>query len=171
MSDPTPYPYYPDNSQGPYGTGSNPWPNNGTPPYADPTYQDAGTPYPPPQPNTAYAQPGNYERQSYYPSGGRQAMYPPQPAYVPYSGYSTGQTNGPGIAGMVLGIIGVIMFWFPFVGLAVSIIGLALSSVGMKRFEGKGFAVAGLVLSIIGVVLAGCITASSIAAFSHFRIY
>ncbi|HKV59918.1 MAG TPA: hypothetical protein VJO32_16625 [Ktedonobacteraceae bacterium] len=170
MSDPTPYPYYPDNGQGGYGTSSNSWPNNDIPPYADPTYPNAGSaPYPPPQPNTAYAQ-GNYEQQPSYPPN-RQAMYPPQPAYTPYGGYSTGQTNGPGIAGMVLGIIGVITFWFPFVGLAVSIVGLALSSVGMKRFEGKGFAVAGLVLSIIGVVLAGCITASSIAAFSHLRIY
>ena len=94
-------------------------------------------------------------------------MYPPQPIYTPYGGYAATQTNGPGIAGMVLGIIAVMTFWFPFVGLPVSIVGLVLSSVGMKRFEGKGFAVAGLVLTIIGVVLSGCIAAFAIGALTR----
>ena len=81
---------------------------------------------------------------------------------MPYGGYRAIQTNGPGIASMVLGIIGVIMFWFPFIGLPVSIVGLVLASVGMKRIDGKGFAVAGLVLTIIGLVLTGCIAAAAI---------
>lgn len=91
-------------------------------------------------------------------------MYPPppQPVYTPYGGYGATQTNGPGIAGMVLGIIGVLSFWFPFIGLPVSIVGLVLSSVGMKRVTGKGFAVAGLVLTIIAVVLSTCIAAFAI---------
>ena len=163
MSEPTPYGYYPEN-QGTYGTGNSSWPDNNASPYADPTYPNSDAPYPPPQSNTAYAQPP-----SYYPSGAQQ-MYPPppQPVYMPYGGYRATQTNGPGIAGMVLGIIGVLTFWFPFVGLAVSIIGLVLSSVGMKRIDGKGFAVAGLVLTIIGVVLAGCITAATISHPFHF---
>ena len=93
----------------------------------------------------------------------------PQPVYMPYGGYSTGQTNSAGIASMVLGIIGVITFWFPFVGLPVSIVGLALAAAGMKRIDGKGFAVAGLVLSIIGVVLAGCIAAFTLSAFFRFH--
>jgi hypothetical protein len=172
MSDQSPYPYNPENSQGPYGTSNNSWPNNGSSPYSDPAYPDAGSgQYPPPQPNTLYAQPGNYEQQSYYPPPNAQVMYPPQQAYAPYSGYRTGQTNGPGIASMVLGIVAVVTFWFPFFGLVVSIVGLALAAVGMKRIDGKGFAIAGLVLSIIALVLAGCVTASTIAALSNFHFY
>src|ERR1700676_2206302 len=168
MSDPTPYSYNPDNGQGPYGTSNSSWPNNGASPYADPAYPNSGSaPYPPPQPNTNYAQPGNYAGQPYFPPNA-QEMYPPQPqpAYMPYAaGFRPAQSNGPGIASLVLGIIGVITFWFPFVGFPVSIVGLILAIIGMKRIDGKGFAVAGLVLSIIGIVLAGCIAAFAIAAF------
>src|SRR3984893_5679517 len=172
MSDPTPYSYNPDNGQGPYGTSNSSWPNNGASPYADPTYPNSGSaPYPPPQPSTNYAQPGNYAGQSYYPPTA-QEMYPPppQPTYMPYAGYRPAHSNGPGIAVLVLGIIGVIIFWFPFVGFPIWIVGLVLAVVGMKRLDGKGFAIAGLVLSIIGVVLGGCIAAVSIAAL-HSTYY
>lgn len=159
MSEPTPYSYQPENNQGPYGTSNSSWPNNGSSPYADPTYPNSGSaPYPPPQPNTNYAQ------SPYYPPTG-QEMYPPPPQqiYMPYGGYRATQTNGPGIASMVLGIIGVLMFWFPFIGLPVSVIGLILAAVGMKRTDGKGFAVAGLVLTIIGLVLTVCIAGFAIS--------
>jgi hypothetical protein len=165
MSDPTPYSYYPDNGQGPYGTSNSSWPNNGSSPYSDPAYPNSGSePYPPPLPNTVYAQ------QSYYPPTPN-VMYPPQPDYSAYGGYRPAQTNGPGIASLVLGIIGVMVFWFPFVGLPVSIIGLALAAAGMRRIDGKGFAIAGLVLSIIGVVLGGCIAAVAISAIFHSGYY
>ncbi len=160
MSEPTPYPNYPEENQSPYGNSNSSWPNNNASPspYVDPTYPNSGSSPYPPQPNTVYAQP------PYYPPTA-QEMYPPQPQpdYMPYGGYRATQSNGPGIAGMVLGIIGVLTFWFPFVGLPVSVIGLVLSFVGMKRIDGKGFAIAGLVLTIIGVILAGCIAAFAIS--------
>src|SRR5579871_5137662 len=109
MSEPTPYGYYPEENQSPYGTSNSSWPNNSSSPYADPTYPNSDSaPYPPPQPNTVYAQPPYYQP-------GAQQMYPPQPqpVYIPYGGYGATQTNGPGIAGMVLGIISVLIFWFP----------------------------------------------------------
>lgn len=90
---------------------------------------------------------------------------------MPYSGYRATQTNGPGIASMVLGIIGVLIFWFPFIGLPVSIVGLILASVGMKRTDGKGFAIAGLVLTIIGLILTGCIAAVAIGYGFHAGSY
>jgi hypothetical protein len=68
------------------------------------------------------------------------------------------QTNGPAIASLVLGIIGVVTCWIPFIGLVVSIVGLVLASIGMKRIDSKGLAIAGLVLSIIGVVFSACPT-------------
>lgn len=91
---------------------------------------------------------------------------------MPYAaGFRPAQSNGPGIASLVLGIIGVVIFWVPFVGLPVSIVGLILAALGMKRIDGKGFAVAGLVLAIIGVILGGCITAAAIAAFHSSYYY
>ena len=164
MSEPTPYGYYPEANQNPYGTSNSSWPNSNSSPYADPTYPNADAPYPPPpQPNTVYAQPPYAAQQMYPPQ--------PQPAYMPYGGYGVSQSNGPGIAGMVLGIIGVVTFWFPFVGLPVSVIGLVLSSVGMKRFTGKGFAVAGLVLTIIGVILSLCIFGAVFSYRIHYGGY
>ena len=90
---------------------------------------------------------------------------------MPYGGYGVSQSNGPGIAGMVLGIIGVLTFWFPFIGLPVSVIGLVLSAVGMKRFTGKGFAIAGLVLTIIGLILSLCIFGAAFGYRIHYGGY
>jgi hypothetical protein len=70
------------------------------------------------------------------------------------------QTNGPGIASLILGIIGVItsvIIVTFFIGLPVSIVGLVLAVVGMRRISGKGLAIAGLVLSIIGIVISGIV--------------
>lgn len=93
-------------------------------------------------------QPGYVVPQPYLPVQPQPVMYQPAPK----------QLNGPGIASLVLGIIGVVTSWFFFVGLPVSLLGLALAIVGMRRIQGKGMAVAGLVLSIIGVAIAGVIT-------------
>jgi hypothetical protein len=40
------------------------------------------------------------------------------------------------------------------IGLPVSIVGLVLAAMGLRRSGGKGMAIAGLVLSIIGVAVA-----------------
>lgn len=92
-------------------------------------------------------------------------MYP-QGGFTGYVAQPT-QANGPGIASLVLGIIGVFTFWFPFVGLAISIVGLVLATLGMKRIDGKGLAIAGLVLSIIALVLSGCVTAGLLIGSFH----
>lgn len=68
------------------------------------------------------------------------------------------KANGLGIASLVLGILGVLTSWTPvtaFVGLPVSIVGVILAVLGMRRIRGKGLAIAGLVLSIIGAVVSG----------------
>lgn len=67
--------------------------------------------------------------------------------------------DGKSIAGLVLGILSVILFFIGFatfwtwlVGLVMSIVSIILSALGYK--EGKnGCAIAGLVLSIIALVL------------------
>jgi hypothetical protein len=79
--------------------------------------------------------------------------YPPPPAYA-----HPKPSNGLGTAGMVCGIVGVALFWFPFVGFVLCLVATALSAVGLRRATGdaptatnKGMAVTGLVLGIVGV--------------------
>lgn len=63
-------------------------------------------------------------------------------------------SEGFGTASLVLGIMSLLIFWFPFVGLALAIIGIVLA-VKQKKIKLCGMATGGLVLSIIGVCLAG----------------
>jgi len=66
------------------------------------------------------------------------------------------QGNGLAVAGMILGIVSLVLFWFVFVSVPCGLVGLVLSILAMGRAKkthtGKGMAVAGLVLSILGVV-------------------
>lgn len=72
-------------------------------------------------------------------------------------------SNGSAIAGMVLGILGFLLFWIPFLGLILSILGLVFSNKARKRIEknedkgqdtrGKATATIGLIFSIIGLSL------------------
>lgn len=68
--------------------------------------------------------------------------------------------DGLAIAGMIVGIIAVLMFWWP-VSLLIGIVGIVLSCIAMKRIKsspfevaGYGMAVAGLVTGICGSVMA-----------------
>jgi hypothetical protein len=101
---------------------------------------------------------GYGQQQSYYPAANPPGIYPYSVQQGGYMASRPAQTNGPAIASLVLGIIGVVTCWIPFIGLVVSIVGLVLASIGMKRIDSKGLAIAGLVLSIIGVVFSACPT-------------
>jgi hypothetical protein len=61
------------------------------------------------------------------------------------------------IAGLVLGIVGIIFFWFPVVGIIGGVVGAALSALGMKQAKDTGqptgIPTAGLVLSIVALAL------------------
>lgn len=65
-------------------------------------------------------------------------------------------SNGLGIAGFVLSLLGLVLFWFPFVGVVLAIIGVILSAVAMangrKRGASTGLALAGLVLGLVALV-------------------
>ena len=94
-------------------------------------------------------EPYPYQPQPYYGS----------PAYGPPTTYPQPK-NGLGTAGMVLGIIGLALFWFPYVGVTVALVGLGLAIPGMVRVKhgaasNKGVAIAGLVVSILGVAVGG----------------
>jgi hypothetical protein len=74
----------------------------------------------------------------------------------------TGGTNGLAIAGMVLGIVGLVLAFIPCVGwilgIILGIVGAALSGIGLasanKSGSGKGMAISGLILSILAIVVA-----------------
>jgi hypothetical protein len=108
----------------------------------------------------------NYGQQ---PPGGTPPGYPPQPpgSYLPYPPPDQGQQQQPGngmaIAGMVLGIVGIVFCWIPVVGPAIGLVGLILSIAGMSRAnavggKGKGMAIAGLVCSIVALLFGAYVT-------------
>ncbi|MFO0863335.1 MAG: hypothetical protein U0744_01510 [Gemmataceae bacterium] len=73
-----------------------------------------------------------------------------------------GGSNGLAIAGMVLGIVGVVLVWIPCIGqilaIVLGIVGAALSGIGLaqanKSGSGKGMALTGLILSILAMLVA-----------------
>ncbi len=111
-----------------------------------------------PQPQYPQNQPQNYPQQPYPYQQYPQQQYPQ--AYQPYQGapygYPQPQTNPMGVAGFVCGLIGLVLFWFPFVGLVLAVLGIALGgsgiSAGKRDGASTGLAVAGLVLGIIALI-------------------
>jgi hypothetical protein len=89
---------------------------------------------------------------------------PPQPPPPPQgAGYQPQNQGTPGIAiaGFVVGLIGLLISWIPFV-VIIPIIGLVLSIMGMReadrRGASKGLAIAGLVCSILGIIIGLIVT-------------
>lgn len=129
-----------------------------------PPYEN-NNPYPPP---TEYPASGyQYPSSGYqYPASGyqQQANVYATPMYVAQP-YAVMPANDPGsgqaLAGMILGIAGLL---FSFFGL-VPLLGLIFSIIGMRSVTRKGMAVAGLVMSIIGLVFAICATIFLISFF------
>lgn len=115
-----------------------------------PTPETPGTPE---QPAPAPAQPPAQ------PAGGPPAGGPPQKP-----------GNGMAIAGMVLGIVSLVIFCLWYISLPCAIVGLILSVVAKKKAKetgaGGGMATAGLVLCIIALGLAIVITILAIVGIA-----
>jgi hypothetical protein len=66
--------------------------------------------------------------------------------------------NGMAIAGLVLGVSSLVLFWVPVLDGLLALTGLILSIVGIRKASqlgvGKGMAIGGLITSIIGLVVA-----------------
>jgi predicted Zn finger-like uncharacterized protein len=71
--------------------------------------------------------------------------------------------NTAAVFSLVLGILSVTVGCCWCVGLPLSIGGLIAGSMGMKKEEGKGMAVAGMVLSAIGLLFSGGVLAFGLA--------
>jgi hypothetical protein len=115
---------------------------------ANPYAQPAPNPYAQPQPITnPYAQPqpvvNPYAQPAASPYGA--------PLYAPMPQLDRGR--GMALAGLILGIIGIIVWLIPFFGFPVTIVGIILSALGRRSTSRKGMALAGLVLGIVGLVL------------------
>lgn len=98
-------------------------------------------------------QPQNYNRDNEYNA--------PRQSYVQQAPTSPAATGSQGIAvaALVLGILSLVLFSVPFVGIGMGIVALCLGLTAKKRLpqSEQGMANAGFVLGIIGTVL-GCIT-------------
>jgi len=80
------------------------------------------------------------------------------------------------IAGLVLGIIGVVLCWIIILGSVVTLLGVVFGALGLEASKkrggaGKGAAIAGLVLGIVGLVASIAIPTllrGAIAVFSSY---
>ncbi|WP_307798861.1 DUF4190 domain-containing protein [Streptomyces beijiangensis] len=87
--------------------------------------------------------------------------YPGYPGYGGQGGWNTMQqapTNGFGIAGMVLGILSVVIFCAWGIGIVLGVLALIFGILGRKRANrgeasNGGMALAGIILGSIGIVV------------------
>ena len=82
---------------------------------------------------------------------------PPPPPAGGYTPPASGQSNGLAIAGMVLGISSIVLFFLSWIATMIAIVGLILSLVGLNKAKqlgglGRGMAIAGVVTSSLGIV-------------------
>jgi hypothetical protein len=126
-------------------------PPDGQPSYGQPQYgQPPGYGQPP-----AYGPPGYGQQPAY---GQPPYGYPAGYGYPAAYGYAPPVAgDGKATAGMVLGIIGLVFAWIPFLDVPVWILALIFSLLGRsdarKGARGAGKAKAGLILSIVAAVL------------------
>lgn len=126
-----------------------------TDPFAKPS-SDSGDPFGAP-PTPAYGQPPAYGQAPGYGYPPPQAAPPPYGAPYGYPGQPGPMSNGFGTASLVLGILGVVLFWFPVVGLVLAVLALVFAVLGRRKVSrhqasNGGMAIAGLVLGILGTI-------------------
>lgn len=119
-----------------------------------PSYGQAGS-------APSYGQPPAYGQSGYDQQGYPQQPGAGQPGY-PQAGYGMGgyseppppaKSNGLAIAALVLGIIGLVTCWVPFLGLALGVLAVIFGILGLRRRPvGKGMSIAGIVLGALAVI-------------------
>lgn len=150
-------------------------PPSNQPGYQQPGYQQPG--YPPTYQQPGYQQP--YQQPGYQPEQRPQDPYrfgPPQqpfPAPPPYTNYPQPPArSGLATAGLVLGIIGLVLAWIPVLGVILGILAFIFGAVSLRSARGqqvqhgnnRGFAIAALILG--GLATLAC-TIWSVYVFSR----
>ena len=104
--------------------------------------------------NQSFGQnPADFGQQSY--SSWNQPQYQ-QPSVPQWNGYGTYQANSGNvlaIAGLVIGIVSILLFCLTWLDALIAITGLVLSCVGLRSVKYKGCAIAGLACSAVGVIV------------------
>ena len=62
------------------------------------------------------------------------------------------KSNGSGVAGFVLALLGLIFSWIPVLNWILWILGLIFSIIGVTK-KPKGLAIAGLIISFIAIII------------------
>lgn len=99
-----------------------------------------------------------------YPTITQQSAYHnsahPQPLVINF--VQPVRRNGFAVAGLVLGIIALCLFWLPGINVILALLGMIFSVVGVVKrgVGGKGKAITGLVLSLIGLLFSFIIFAA-----------
>lgn len=126
--------------------------NQKRPPYPSPP-GSLNPPGDPNQPENQY-QPGNpYQQASPYQQG---SPYQPASPYQP--GYQAQPKNGFGVTGLVVGIVCLVLAWFPGLNFVLAVIATVFGSLGWRQANrgiatNKGVAIAGFVMGVIGLAL------------------
>lgn len=119
-----------------------------------PTYHNS---YPEPQPSQQQQQQYNspYNTSPYE----QQPVYMPQPMQYQQAApvYVTPAPPEPGsgsaIAGFIIGIFALILWWIPVLGSLVPVTSLIFSLVGRRAHSKAGFSITGIILSIFALAL------------------
>lgn len=101
-----------------------------------------------------------------------------QPTYAPHPGQQPLRpekgSNGLATAGFVLGLLGLLGSWIPFLnilGIILGILGAVLAGVGLAKSKrvnaGKGLAIAGIVLGVLAVLIAILINVAFVGAIDE----
>jgi hypothetical protein len=115
-----------------------------------PSYDPSQNPTPQSDPNSPYSNDVPIQQpNSPYPETPGGAMAPGGPGVVA----EPGKGDGMAIAGLVLGIISLVLFWLTFFDLIPVVLGIVFSILGRRSVKRRKMATWGLVLSIIGLVL------------------
>lgn len=62
------------------------------------------------------------------------------------------KSNGSGVAGFVLALLGLVLVWIPVLNWILWILGLIFSIIGVTK-KPKGLAIAGLIISFIAIIV------------------
>lgn len=76
------------------------------------------------------------------------------------------KSNGMGVAGFILALLGLFLGWVPFLGWLIWLLGLIFSFIGVFK-KPRGLSIAGLCISFLGIIVLLIITAG--AAATMFR--